>query len=121
MTAQPNWGQLVIQGRALDIGVPLPPEFNTVAEYEAVHGKYKLDTFEETNEEIIPEVAEEIIPKGTTAEEIGPDTEKILPTYEELDEMKAKELVEILTSMGIKATTFMGKPKLIDMILNASK
>jgi len=35
--------------------------------------------------------------------------------------MKAKELVEILAQMGVKATTFMGKPKLIDMVLLNSK
>jgi len=44
-----------------------------------------------------------------------------IPTVEELNDMKAKELVEILVQMGVKATTFMGKPKLIDMVLLNSK
>lgn len=103
---------LVIQGRALDIGVPLPPEFNTVEEYEAVHGKYRQEpeTFQDkpcTNPEL---------PKGPE-----PSKNDAIPTLDELNELKAKELVEILAQMGVKATTFMGKPKLIEMVLENSK
>lgn len=103
---------LVIQGRALDIGVPLPPEFNTVEEYEAVHGKYRQE----------PETFKKEEPKAPKApkEPEAPKNDAI-PTVEELNDMKAKELVEILVQMGVKATTFMGKPKLIDMVLLNSK
>lgn len=97
---------LVIQGRALDIGVPLPPEFNTVEEYEAVHGKYRQE----------PETFKKPEPKPE-----APKANDAIPTAEELNDMKAKELVELLTQMGVKATTFMGKPKLIDMVIENSK
>ena len=112
MTGQPNWGMLMIQGRALDIGVPLPPEFNTVEEYEAVHGKYRQEP--ETFKKPEPKPED---PKAPEA----PKANDAIPTIAELNELKAKELVEILTQMGVKATTFMGKPKLIEMVIENSK